>query len=269
VRGAALLVEELYALARIEAFGLGHFLRKRLLGKAPRSPAEVARPSRHRLAPISGLSATSSAHSSLTRITTCSPCPTRAAWRSPFRNPPSDHTQSSRTSRSEQRVLSDVQLLRRLTEPGPPRPKFVDRRVDQHGRVSILKLRYRWSLSRGQAVTIESKTDCSTSPTTAPCRHPRAPSSARDDNKMDRRRQASCPGRPTKGDELLSQGRSRRFGELRQDVLPGRQPLPRSHHRGAPYGRYRSDHAGRDAAADPPCSPRQIKEFGALSKPNV
>jgi transposase InsO family protein len=91
-------------------------------------------------------------------------------------------------------------------EPQPqPRPKVVGRRVDQHGRVSILKHRYHVGrYLAGQAVTIESKdgllhiTHNGVVVATHARRH-----LGEDDDKMDRRAKASRPGRPTTGNEVL------------------------------------------------------------------
>ena len=88
--------------------------------------------------------------------------------------------------------------------PGPPR-NVVGRRVDQKGRISILKHRYHVGVHlAGQTVNIESKdgllhvTHHDVVVATHPRRH-----LADDDHLMDRRAKPTKPARPTKGGEVL------------------------------------------------------------------
>ena len=90
-------------------------------------------------------------------------------------------------------------------EPQPPRPKVVTRRVDNAGRISILKHRYHVGRHlAGEAVTIESAdgllhvTHNGVVVATHARRH-----LIEEDDKMDRRPQLARPAQPTKGAEVL------------------------------------------------------------------
>jgi transposase InsO family protein len=92
-----------------------------------------------------------------------------------------------------------------VEEPPPPRPKVVGRRVDQHGRISILKHRYHVGrYLAGQAVSVESKDGLLhvSHNGVVVATHARRHLLEHDD-KMDRRAKASRPGRPTTGGEVL------------------------------------------------------------------
>jgi transposase InsO family protein len=86
-----------------------------------------------------------------------------------------------------------------------PQPRVVGRRVDQKGRISILKHRYHVGVYlAGQTVTVESKDGLlhvshnGVVVATHARRH-----LLDDDDKMDRRAKSSRPARPTIGDEVL------------------------------------------------------------------
>jgi transposase InsO family protein len=90
-------------------------------------------------------------------------------------------------------------------EPQPPRPKVVTRRVDNAGRISILKQRYHVGRHlAGEAVTIESAdgllhvTHNGVVVATHARRH-----LVEEDDRMDRRPHHARPAQPTKGAEVL------------------------------------------------------------------
>jgi transposase InsO family protein len=92
-----------------------------------------------------------------------------------------------------------------VVEEPTPRPRVVSRRVDRAGRISILKHRYHVGRHlTGEAVTIESANGLLhiTHNGAVVATHARRHLSD-DDDRMDRRPQATRPAEPTKGGEVL------------------------------------------------------------------
>jgi transposase InsO family protein len=92
-----------------------------------------------------------------------------------------------------------------MEEPPLPHPRVVGRRVDQHGRISILKHRYHVGrYLAGQAVSVESRDGLLhvSHNGVVVATHARRHLLEHDDN-MDRRAKATRPGRPTTGEEVL------------------------------------------------------------------
>ena len=188
----------------------------------------------------------------------------------------------------EHQAIGDVAPIRRfeLTSTGPlevidpdapleqtsqPRSRTVGRRVDRAGRISILKHRYHVGrYLAGQTVSVESTDGLlhvshdGVLVATHARRH-----LAEDDDRMDRRANASKPGRPTKGDEVLRRvdpsgsvsfaGTSYRVGNRYIGQLVGVRLVADTvqiTQEGALLRTHRSRHD-------------KTKEFGALSKPNA
>ena len=156
-------------------------------------------------------------------------------------------------------------------QPEPqPEPKVVGRRVDQKGRISILKHRYHVGLYlAGQTVSVESKDGLlhvshnGVVVATHARRH-----LLEDDDKMDRRSNTSRPARPTAGDEVLRKvdpsggvsfaGTSYRVGNRYAGQVVGVR-LVRDTVQITQDGTLLRTHRARHDKS---------KEFGALSKPN-
>ncbi len=156
-----------------------------------------------------------------------------------------------------------------LDEDRPSRP-VVGRRVDQKGRISILKHRYHvGGYLAGQTVGVESAdgllhvTHNGVIVATHARRH-----LAEDDDRMDRRAKASRPQRPTQGDEVLRKvdpsgsvsfaGTSYRVGNRHVGEVVGVRLVADTVQITQDGLLLRTHHARHDRS----------KEFGALSKPN-
>jgi len=155
-------------------------------------------------------------------------------------------------------------------ETPPPRSHTVGRRVDQKGRISILKHRYHvGGHLAGRTVAVESADGLlhvshnGVLVATHARRH-----LAEDDEKMDRRAKASRPGRPTTGDEVLRKvdpsgsvsfaGTSYRVGNRHVGEVVGVRLVADTVQITQDGFLLRTHGARHD----------KTKEFGALSKPN-
>jgi hypothetical protein len=148
-----------------------------------------------------------------------------------------------------------------IEEVPQPTRRVVGRRVDEAGRIRILKHRYHVGrYLAGQTVTIESKdgllhvTHNGVVVATHARRH-----LIEDDDKMDRRSTATTPAPPTKGGEVfrgVDRGGSVSFAGTGYRVgngFIGRLAGVRL------VGRHCADHDRRQACANPPRSSRQIQ----------
>ncbi len=189
--------------------------------------------------------------------------------------------------RREHQAIGDVPPIRRFElvehtpaeivdpdasteETPPPRSHTVGRRVDQKGRISILKHRYHvGGHLAGRTVAVESADGLlhvshnGVLVATHARRH-----LAEDDEKMDRRAKASRPGRPTTGDEVLRKvdpsgsvsfaGTSYRVGNRHVGEVVGVRLVADTVQITQDGFLLRTHGARHD----------KTKEFGALSKPN-
>jgi transposase InsO family protein len=145
-------------------------------------------------------------------------------------------------------------------EPVPQeRPRVVVRRVDQAGRISILKHRYHVGrYLAGEQVAVESRDGLlHVTPQRRGDRHPRQTpplGPRRQDGPPSRSLQA---GHTDEGSRGLAEGRRERLRELRRLRLPGGQPLPRPDRGRSPRRGHGADHARRRTTADSSSSTRK------------
>lgn len=173
---------------------------------------------------------------------------------------------SSSSSRVPAEIVDPDAVAEEATTPSA---RVVGRRVDRAGRISILKHCYHVGRHlTGRAVTVESAdgplrvSHDGIVVATHARRHP-----ADDDDRMGPPSSGIQTGSTHRRTGGPAQGRHLRVGELRRDLLPGRQPLGRPRSRGPCGGRtiqitqagtlLRTHRARHDKA----------KEFGALANP--